>query len=155
MPYDADTMFGLVADIGAYPSFIPWCDAVRTLSITQATESEVVIADLVVSFKAFRETIRTRAVLADNRSSIAVSYIDGPLKNMNCVWRFHAQPDGACLVEFEVEYEFRSGILEKAAGLFFGRAMDTIVDAFKKRADEIFGNSERGYRVSPASLADT
>ena len=155
MPYSADMMFGLVADIGAYPSFIPWCVAVRTLSNTQATESKVIIADLVVSFKAFRETIRTKAVLADNRSSITVFYIDGPLKNMNCEWRFHAQCDGACLVQFEVGYEFRSGILQKAAGLFFGRAMDTIVDAFEKRADELYGKSGRSHGASPASLADT
>ena len=148
MPYEAEMMFDLVADIGAYPQFIPWCAAVRTLSKSQAEAGEVIVADLVVSYRAFRETIRTRAVLADDRSSISVTYIDGPLKNMNCEWKFRGQSDRECLVEFEVGFEFRSGILKKAAGLFFGRAMETIVDAFAKRADEL-------YRASPASLADT
>ncbi len=141
MPYTSRQMYDLVADIESYPKFIPWCAAVHIHSRHSSERGQIVVADLVASFQAFRETMRSRVKLADDHSAIDVSYLKGPLKHFHSTWRFYNRPDGSSDVEFEVEFEFRSRIIEKLVGIVFGRAMETIVAAFEKRAREIYGDA--------------
>jgi len=139
LPYTAQQMYDLVADVGSYPKFLPWTAAARVRKVTdQPDGSQVMEADLVISFKVFRERFGSRVVLWPEERSIETEYLDGPFKYMRSNWRF--EEDGAgCIVHFDVDFEFKNMILQKAAGLFFYEAMQRIVRAFETRAQELYG----------------
>ncbi len=138
LPYSADQMYGLVADVANYPEFLPWTAAARIRSREDRGDHEVMLADLVVSFKVFRERFGSKVTLWPERKRIDTEYIEGPFRHMRSRWEFE-DVDGGCEVHFEVEFEFKNMILQKAAGLFFFDAMQRIVRAFEKRADELYG----------------
>lgn len=137
LPYSADQMFDLVADIESYPAFLPWTAAARIKSRRDEGEKEVVEADLVISFKVFRERFGSRVVLWPKRR-IETDYLDGPFSHMHSVWEF-SDVDGGCEVRFFVDFEFRNRVLGAAAGVFFNDAMQRIVRAFERRAAELYG----------------
>ena len=101
--------------------------------------SFVFIADLVVSFKVYRETFASRVTLRPAEHRIDVEYLEGPFRHMRNHWRFVPEPGGACTVDFFVDFEFRSAILQKLIGLVFHEAMLRIVRAFEKRAQALYG----------------
>ncbi|MRU13822.1 type II toxin-antitoxin system RatA family toxin [Roseovarius sp. A21] len=139
LPYSAQQMYDLVADVGNYPKFLPWTAAARVRKVTdQADGSKVMEADLVISFKVFRERFGSRVVLWPEDRKIETEYLDGPFKYMRSNWRFEEDGDG-CVVHFDVDFEFKNMILQKAAGLFFYEAMQRIVRAFESRAKELYG----------------
>ncbi|WP_306150950.1 type II toxin-antitoxin system RatA family toxin [Roseovarius sp. MMSF_3281] len=139
LPYSAQQMYDLVADVGSYPKFLPWTAAARVRSVTdQADGSRVMEADLVISFKVFRERFGSRVVLWPGDRVIETEYLDGPFKYMRSNWRFEEDDEG-CIVHFDVDFEFKNMILQKAAGLFFYEAMQRIVRAFETRAKELYG----------------
>lgn len=139
LPYHAQQMYDLVADVGRYPEFLPWTAAARVRSVTPKDDGrEVMDADLVISFKLFRERFRSRVDLWPQDMKIDTEYLDGPFKHMKSNWAF-AQVDGGCEVSFHVDFEFRNRLLQKAAGLFFFEAMQRIVRAFEARAKELYG----------------
>ncbi|MFT8719885.1 type II toxin-antitoxin system RatA family toxin [Acetobacter sp.] len=139
--YTPEQIFDLVADVANYPKFLPWCTNVRVLS---KTESELV-ADLTVGFGPFRETFRSRVAL-DRPNAIRVTYEKGPFKYLNNVWTFAPDPRG-CLVDFFVDFEFRSRLLQSAIGMVFNEAVRLMVSAFIRRAREIYGASPDGTRI--------
>ena len=138
LPYTADQMYDLVADVESYPQFIPWISAARITSREDADPGEVIEAELMVSFKVFRERFRSRVILHPEERRIDTSYLDGPFKHMESQWRFEPREDG-CEVIFDVDFEFRSRILGAAARTFFNDAMQRIVRAFERRAAELYG----------------
>ncbi|MFX0540316.1 type II toxin-antitoxin system RatA family toxin [Roseovarius sp. S4756] len=139
LPYTAQQMYDLVADVGNYPEFLPWTAAARVRSQTEQPDgSEVMEADLVISFKVFREKFASRVVLYPEAKKIDTKYLDGPFKHMISNWKFTDAEDG-CTVDFHVDFEFRNRILQSAAGLFFYEAMQRIVRAFERRARELYG----------------
>lgn len=138
LPYSAQEMYDLVADVGAYPKFLPWCAAARVRSRTPLGESEVMEADLVISFKVFRERFGSRVVLHPKEARIESEYIDGPFRYMKSEWRFTDSADG-CDVHFFVDFEFRNAILQGLIGVVFNEAMQRIVRAFERRADDLYG----------------
>ena len=139
LPYTAQQMYDLVADVGNYPQFLPWTAAARVRKVTdQADGSQVMEADLVISFKVFRERFGSRVVLWPDDRTIETEYLDGPFKYMRSNWRFEEDGEG-CIVHFDVDFEFKNMILQKAAGLFFFEAMQRIVRAFESRAHELYG----------------
>ncbi len=139
LPYSAQQMYDLVADVGNYPEFLPWTAAARVRSRTEQTDgSEVMEADLVISFKVFRETFASRVTLFPDDMKIDTKYLDGPFKHMISNWKF-ADAEGGCTVDFFVDFEFRNRILQSAAGLFFYDAMQRIVRAFERRAQALYG----------------
>ncbi|MFK7938192.1 MAG: type II toxin-antitoxin system RatA family toxin [Roseovarius sp.] len=139
LPYTPDQMYDLVADVARYPEFLPWAAAARIRSVTpQDDGSDVMLADLVISFKVFRERFGSRVVLRPDQRRIETEYLDGPFKYMKSTWDF-SQADGGCNVDFFVDFEFRNFLLQKAAGLFFYEAMQRIVRAFETRADDLYG----------------
>lgn len=107
-----------------------------------AGSDTVVIADLIVAFSALRETLRTRVVLTGDHSAITVSYVGGPLKNLNSGWKFRGISDQESEVEFAAEFAFRSKILETLFGWHFDRAMQSVVSAFERRAAELYGSQD-------------
>ncbi len=138
LPYSADQMYALVADVASYPKFLPWTAAARIRSREDVGDHVVVLADLVVSFKVFRETFGSRVTLWPEKRQIDTSYIDGPFKHLDSVWRFSDVKSG-CEVSFHVDFEFRNRVLQGVAGMFFNQAMQTIVGAFEARAKELYG----------------
>ncbi|MDU9003200.1 type II toxin-antitoxin system RatA family toxin [Sedimentitalea todarodis] len=138
MPYSAQQMYDLVADVGSYPQFLPWCAAARVRSVTPKGDAEVMEADLVISFKVFRERFGSRVTLWPEQKKIDTEYIDGPFKFMKSNWSFTDTATG-CDVAFHVDFEFKNAILQKVIGLVFNEAMQRIVRAFETRAAALYG----------------
>lgn len=134
LPYSPEQMFDLVADVARYPEFLPWVVATR---IRSDSETEMV-ADMLVGFKAIREKF-TSKVVKSRPHSIDVHYVDGPLRDLDNNWKFRPMDDGGCEVEFCVDFTFRNAVFEAMAGQYFDRAFRRMVDAFEKRADELYG----------------
>ena len=145
VPFSADEMYGLIADIGRYPEFLPWCAAARVRSRTPLPdgEGEVIEADLVVSFKVYRERFGSRVTLRPAARRIDVEYLEGPFRYLQNHWTFRPLEGARCEIDFFVDFEFRSTILQKLIGLVFHEAMLRIVRAFEKRAEDLYG-SRRG-----------
>ncbi len=137
LPYTAQQMYDLVADVANYPNFLPWTAAARVRSMTDKGDHTEMLADLVVSFKVFRETFGSRVLLWPDVRQIDTSYLDGPFKYLESCWRF-ADCDGGCDVSFDVDFEFKNKLLQGAAGMFFHEAMTRIVRSFESRAAELY-----------------
>lgn len=134
LPWTPEEMFDLVADVRRYPEFLPWVTAIRI-----RTESpEEIVADMIVGFKAVRESFTSRVRL-DRSKRIDVEYISGPLRYLHNQWTFSPGPDGGTRLGFVVDFEFRSKIFEKLAGLFFQEALRKMVNGFEKRAEQLYG----------------
>ncbi len=138
LPFTAQQMYDLVADVASYPEFLPWTAAARIRSREDQGDVEIVIADLVISFKVFRERFTSRVTLDPQTMQIDTKYLDGPIKHLESVWRFE-EAEGGCDVHFDVDFEFKSRLLQGAAGMFFNEAMQRIVRAFEARAKELHG----------------
>ena len=142
LPYTPAQLFDLVADVKQYPAFLPWCLAVRLRhrEIAETTDGgeEVLVADMAIGFKVFRESFTTR-VQCRRSDRIDVTYTDGPFRYLNNHWVFSPIGDNACEIDFFVDFEFRSAILQKAIGLVFNEAVRKMVDAFETRAETLYG----------------
>lgn len=139
LPYTAQQMYDLVADVARYPEFLPWTAAARIRSDEDRGDHRVMEADLVISFKVFRERFTSRVVLWPDEKKIDTEYLDGPFKYMKSNWKFTDLPGGGCEVDFFVDFEFRNAILQRIIGVVFNEAMLRIVRAFEKRAQELYG----------------
>ena len=144
MPYSAQQMFDLVADVARYPEFLPWNSAARIRS-RKAGEvgdngaiSEVLEADLVISFKVFREKFGSRVTLWPAVHRVDTEYLDGPFKYLKSWWQFSDRNEGGCDVEFFVDFEFKNAILQGVIGIVFDEAMRRIVKAFEARAAVLY-----------------
>jgi coenzyme Q-binding protein COQ10 len=137
LPYTAAQMYDLVAEVEKYPEFLPWTAAARIRSRTPEGNSEVMLADLVISFKVFRERFGSRVVLHPQANQIDTEYLDGPFKYMKSNWHF-TDCEGGCEVAFFVDFEFRNAILQKIIGVVFNEAMHRVVAAFEKRAEQLY-----------------
>lgn len=141
LPYSAEEMYALIADVGSYPQFLPWCSAARIRSRKPLPDGrgEVVDADLVVSFKVFRERFGSRVTLQPEARKIDVEYLEGPFRYLNNHWVFEPRGEDRCEVDFFVDFEFRNAILQRLIGVVFHEAMQRIVRAFERRAAELYG----------------
>jgi coenzyme Q-binding protein COQ10 len=139
LPYSAQQMYDLVGDVGSYPKFLPWTAAARIRSTEDQGDHQGMLADLVISFKVFRERFGARVTLWPADRRIDTEYLDGPFKHLISKWQFEDAPEGGCNVSFHVDFEFKNVILQKAAGMFFFEAMQRIVRAFEERAKELHG----------------
>ena len=139
LPYSAQQMYDLVADVASYPKFLPWTAAARIRSREDKGDHEVMHADLVISFKVFRERFGSRVTLWPEDKRIDTEYLDGPFRHMISKWHFEDKAEGGVDVHFFVDFEFKNRILQGAAGMFFYEAMQRIVRAFERRAAELYG----------------
>lgn len=133
IPYSAEQLFDLVADVGKYPEFLPWC--VRSV-VRSRTEHEL-LADLTIGFGPFRESYTSRVTL-ERPSRIVVGYERGPFKHLRNVWTFTPEGQG-CRVDFFVDFEFSSRLLRNAIGMVFNEGVKLMVKAFITRAGRIYG----------------
>lgn len=136
LPYSAEQMFDLVADVARYGEFLPWVIATRVRS---NSETEMV-ADMVVGFKAIRESFTSRVTKTRPRE-IAVHYVDGPLSDLDNVWTFRVVDDHTCEIDFLVDFAFKNRLFERIAGQYFDRAFRKMVEAFETRAAALYGSS--------------
>jgi len=137
MPYKAEQMFDLVADIAKYPEFLPWCTGARIRSEREIEDGKVVEADLIISFKLFRERFTSRVTMHPSDNRIEVEYLDGPFKYLVNYWHFIPSETG-CIADFHVDFEFKSKVLQALIGVVFGEAMRRIVKAFEDRAKVLY-----------------
>jgi coenzyme Q-binding protein COQ10 len=139
LPYTAQQMYDLVADVASYPEFLPWTAAARIKTREDKGDHEVMDADLVISFKVFRERFTSRVVLWPESKKIDTEYLDGPFKFMKSNWHFEDAAQGTCKVHFFVDFEFKNVVLQKIIGVVFNEAMQRVVRAFEKRAAALYG----------------
>ena len=139
MPYSAQQIFDLVADVGRYPEFLPWTAAARIRARRPIDGGEEIDADLVISFKVFRERFTSRVQMYPQDGVIKTTYLDGPFKYMHSRWSMRDAEDGGCIVDFHVDFEFRSAMLQRLIGVVFDQAMRRIVAAFEARAKALYG----------------
>ncbi len=139
MPYSADQIYDLVADVARYPEFLPWTAAARIRSRKPIEGGEQIEADLVISFKVFRERFGSRVELYPEAGRIDTAYLDGPFKYMISHWQVKPAEDGGCIVDFSVDFEFRNPVLQRLIGVVFDQAMRRVVGAFETRAKELYG----------------
>jgi len=126
-------MYSVVADVERYPEFLPWCTALRVKSRAQESDKEIVLAEMVVGFKAFRERYTSRVELDPAARTIAVTQTTGVFKHLSNDWRFTPE-GGQCRIDFTIDFEFRNRMLGVVAGGAFAHVMTRMTQAFEERA---------------------
>ena len=132
-----EQMFQLVANVEKYPEFLPWCVATRVSKRSQEDGADMQIADMVIGFKVFREKF-TSKIICQPPGRIDVTYFDGPFKYLTNHWVFEAHDEG-CMIDFYVDFEFKSRFFQAAIGAVFNEAVKRMIRAFEKRADDLYG----------------
>ncbi len=142
--HSASEMFDLVADVERYPEFVPLCSALKVRQrMPKPDGTEVLVADMTVSFKLVRESFTSRVTLDRANLKILVEYLQGPFSNLENRWTFEPKSEegghGVCDVGFFLSYEFKSRMLAMLMGSMFDAAFARFSTAFEKRADAIYG----------------
>jgi coenzyme Q-binding protein COQ10 len=140
VPHSASEMFDLVADVERYPEFVPLCQSLKIRQRTPRGDgTEMVVADMTVSFKLVKETFTSEVTLDRPNMKITVRYLHGPFSNLENRWTFEPKGDDACDVGFFIAYEFKSRVLALLMGSMFDAAFARFSAAFEKRADKVYG----------------
>lgn len=133
VPYTADVMYAVVADVERYPEFLPWVVALRVQSRDREGACEILLAEMAVGYRALRERYTSRVTLDPAARAIDVVAIEGPFRRLENHWRF--TPEGASSrVDFGVVFEFSNRLLQAAAGSAFEKVLMKMTDAFEARA---------------------
>ena len=133
VPYTPDQLFDLVADVKKYPEFLPWCVGARIRS----KEERLVIADLMIGYKLVRERFTSKVILDRKNKVIETEFADGPFRFLHNKWSFAENAEG-CLIDFTVEFEFKSTFLQKIIVVLFNEAVERMVGAFEDRAHALY-----------------
>lgn len=134
VPYSAEQMYNLVDDVHAYPDFLPWCGASKEISRNE----EEVEASLDIAHSGIHKSFTTRNRLQPGQS-IEMQLVEGPFKHLNGVWRFETLGDAGSKVGLDLEFEFSSKLLGMTFGPVFSKIASSLVDAFIKRAQKVYG----------------
>lgn len=132
-------MFDLVADVEAYPQFVPLCARLVVRSREHRDGRDVLVAAMTVAYKMVRETFTTRVTLDRQALTIRAEYLDGPFRHLDNLWHFEPVGPDRSVVHFSIEYEFRSALLSALMGGIFDRAFRRFAEAFEARADAVYG----------------
>ncbi len=139
LPYAADRLFDLVGDVEAYPQFVPWIHELRAWNRCEEGEGVTVLdAEAKVKFAVLSEQFSTRVRLDRPRLAIDVTLLTGPFRRLKNHWRFEPLPRGAELA-FDIDFEFRSHLLERLLAANFEHAAARLVNCFERRAAELYG----------------
>jgi ribosome-associated toxin RatA of RatAB toxin-antitoxin module len=133
--HSAEQMFQLVADVEGYPKFLPWCQATELLS----RSDEQICGRIEVSRLGVRQVFSTCNRI-DPPHCMKIDLMDGPFRKLTGAWTFKSLRADACKVELELDFEFSGRLIDKAFGGVFGQIANSLVDAFCKRADEVYGD---------------
>jgi ribosome-associated toxin RatA of RatAB toxin-antitoxin module len=134
LPYTTDEMYALVSDILAYPQFLPWCSGTEILS----QEGEELSARIGFSVSGVSQSFTTRNRLQSGKE-IAMQLVAGPFSQLEGRWRFEPLGDAGCKISLLLEYDFSSKMVSLVVGPVFNKIANTLVDAFQKRAVEVYG----------------
>jgi coenzyme Q-binding protein COQ10 len=142
VPYTTRQIFDLVADVGKYPEFLPWCRAAR---VTPVTENQF-LGELVIAFKGFTEKYTSRVSLTPPEDLQAPARVDvvmmeGPFHHLENHWELLPAPGGGTQINLNLDFQFKSKILEMLIGGLFQRASEKMVHAFRERADALYGKA--------------
>lgn len=137
IPYRPEELYALVADVKRYPEFLPWCMAARI----RKQDEQALTADLIIGFQMFRERFTSYVDLNPEELEINVKYAEGPFRYLSNSWRFLPHPDG-CEIDFYVDFEFNSRLLQSVIETLFTEAVKRMVKAFEDRADVLYGRPQ-------------
>ena len=143
-----EELYELVADVRRYPEFLPWCMAARIREESDAA----LTADLIIGFQMFRERFTSYVEIDQQNLEIIVKYAEGPFRYLTNKWRFLPHPDG-CEIDFYVDFEFNSRLLQSVIETLFTEAVKRMVKAFEDRADVLYGRP--APRISGASATQS
>jgi coenzyme Q-binding protein COQ10 len=139
LPYTPDQLFTLVGDVQAYPLFVPWITSMRVWNPREEADGvDSVDAEASVGFAFLTEKFSTRVRRDANAREIAVSLIRGPFRRLDNRWRFSEHPAGT-LVEFSIDFEFKSRLLEALLAANLGHAVERLIGCFEDRAKALYG----------------
>ena len=133
LSHSQGNLYSLVADIEKYPEFLPWCKALTIIS----QNDNLIRAEMVIGFKFFQEKFTTEVCLTPN-TRIDVKYLNGPFKYLQNHWSFESNGEDGCKIDFFVDFEFKSPILQKMMGLVFSEALAKMILAFENRANNVY-----------------
>jgi coenzyme Q-binding protein COQ10 len=151
LPYRPEQLFELVAAVDRYPEFLPWCIAARVRSrepVAGSPGRTLITADLVIGFRMIRERFTSRVALSPP-DRIDVNYSEGPFRYLNNHWIFEpaapgaAHPGGGTMLDFYVDFEFHSKLLQSLMAMLFNEAVKRMVHAFETRAKQLYGGGEQ------------
>ncbi len=134
VPYAANEMYALVANVEEYPAFLPWCRGARI----RVPGEHSVEAALEIGRGPIRKTFSTRNVMTHD-SRIDIELINGPFKHLQGCWQFDALDGDGCRVVLDLEFELSNAVLRRTLGPVFSEIANTMVDAFCRRAKELYG----------------
>lgn len=134
LPYTAEQLYDLVIDIEKYPEFVPWCMASRV----NLREKNSLEADVIVGYKIYREKFTSRVHMI-RPNAIEVEYLKGPMKHLQNKWIFTDLRGKKCEVDFYVDFSLKTRMFESLVDQFFHRALVRMIDAFEKRAEDLYG----------------
>lgn len=137
--HSADEMLDIVAQVEHYPEFLPWCTGARIRSNEKQQDTQIIVADLLVAFKVFREKFTSRVTVDRTHKQINVEYLNGPFKYLTNRWTFESNEDGSCTIDFYIDFEFKSRALQMLISAVFGEAVHRMVGAFETRANAVYG----------------
>ena len=139
LPYTPNQLFALVGDVMAYPDFVPWITSMRTWNArTLETGVETVDAEAGVGFSFLKERFSTRVRRDAQSRQIDVTLLSGPFKRLANRWRFFEE-DGGTRVEFDIDFQFKSRLLEALLSANFAHAVDRLMACFEARAATLYG----------------
>jgi coenzyme Q-binding protein COQ10 len=141
--HSADDMFALVADVERYPEFVPLCERLIVKARQGEGLRELLIADMTVGYRAFRETLTTRVVLDRPALTIDAQYLEGPFRHLDSRWTFVPEGPAISIVRFAIDYEFKSRVLAAVIGAAFDAMFRKLAAAFEARADAVYGVKAR------------
>lgn len=136
LPYSAEKMFDVIADIRSYPGFLKWCDNMQIIN----ESDEEVVAKLMISYSKLNFSFTTRNLIKKNES-VTMNLVDGPFASLAGQWLIQALSEDACKVSLEMDFMFDSKITHKLFGRVFERVINNQMDAFQKRAEQLYGST--------------
>ena len=141
LPYTPDQLFDLVGDVRAYPDFVPWITAMRTWNGRDLGEGlSSIDAEAAVGFSFLKERFATRVRRDAGQRQIDVHLLSGPFRKLTNRWRFMPEGEGATRVEFDIDFQFKSRLLEALLAANFGHAVDRLMECFEERARALYGS---------------
>jgi ribosome-associated toxin RatA of RatAB toxin-antitoxin module len=147
--YSAEEMFALVTDVARYPQFLPWCDRASVLSADADTDTDTVMAEVGIAISGIRQSFVTRNVHTAGRK-VHLTLVKGPFSQLEGEWAFSplgepapgvpptAPAPRACRVDLHLNYSFDNAALSALVGPVFDRIAGSLVDAFVKRAEQVY-----------------
>ncbi len=134
VPYSASEMYSLVDDIESYPSFLPWCKS----AVVHSRNANSVEATLDLQRGGVSKSFTTRNSLRENQA-IGLALMSGPFRHLSGGWKFRQLDDSGCKVSLDLEFEFEGRVTDMVFGAFFEDICNSLVDAFTRRAGEVYG----------------